>query len=210
MKLSIASVTSGGADRIVVVVEISDGVHTDREKFLISTDIYTKMKLCRGQCDIETYECLQTEAEIYAAFNRALYILGYGACSKKALIHKLVHKGFTRKYAEQAAERAEQNGYIDDKAAAARTAELMAEKLWGAQRIRAGLAQKGYDKSAVDYAMYALEDSEIDFEANCLTLLQKKCDRLPEDRKAREKLTAALMRYGYTISQIKWAYAKFK
>ncbi len=209
MKIFVISVSAGGTDELIVTLEVSNGEHSCREKLVISTDVYTKMSLCRGECDIESYEYLKEEAQVHSAFKRAMFILGYGACSKKALVRKLVQKGFPAEYAAQAVERTVQNGYLDEKSSAARQAECMAAKLWGESRIRSALFQKGYEKEAIDNAMFALEDSDIDFEESCLELLRKRYDALPDDRKEIQKLISSLVRYGYTISQIKSACNKF-
>ncbi len=209
MNLSIVSVTAACSDDIAITVEISDGERSCKQRLIISTEIYAKMQLCKGDIDRDTYDYLSAEASAYAAFKRALFILGYGACSKKTLVSKLVQKGFSREYSTEAAERAEHGGYLDDTSAATRQAECMASKLWGEKRIRAGLMQKGYGKEAVDRAMFALEDGGLSFDENCLLLMRRKFDTLPQDRAEMQKIISSFVRYGYTVSQIKGALERF-
>ena len=59
--------------------------------------------------------------------------------------------------------------------------------------------------SAVKEAILLLIDAEVDFDENCFELLQKKYAPLPKDKKERQKIVASMMRYGYTLSQIKYA-----
>ena len=45
----------------------------------------------------------------------------------------------------------------------------------------------------------------MDFSLNCSKLIKKKYLPLPKDKKEMQKIIAALMRYGYSMSQIKSA-----
>ena len=52
---------------------------------------------------------------------------------------------------------------------------------------------------------FAFEDNGVDFDKNCDLLVKKKYSRIPTDKKELQKIIAALMRYGYSLSQIKRA-----
>lgn len=208
MNISIASICAASGDDIAICVLVSNTDKSQREKFVISADAYTRMGLSKGEIDTDTYEALEREAGVNAAFKRAVAILGYGGCSKRALVSKLLQKGFGREYALEAAERASALGFIDDTQNACREAERCVAKLWGEARIRACLIQKGYSSSAVEQALCALEDDGVDFEENCRQLIDKKYPVIPKERAEKQKLVAALVRYGYTLSQIKSALSK--
>ncbi len=210
MTAFITGISAGGADEIIINVELTQGENSSYHKLLIPTEVYTELRVERGECSLERFDELEREAGIYAAYKRGMYILSYGACSQKMLVSKLVRKGFEREYATLAALRIAERGYIDDSAAARREAENCLSKLWGETRIRAHLASKGYSKDAVDEVFFELEEQEIDFEENCALLVMKKADKLPTDRADRQKLVASLMRYGYTTDQIKKALLRLK
>lgn len=208
MEISVVSVCAASGDDIAVCVSVSNGEEAQRKKFVISADAYARMGITKGECDIETYEALEWEAEVNSAFKRAMAILGFCACSKRTLVSKLLQKGFGREYAAEAAERAARLGFIDDGENAYREAQRCVTKLWGEARIRSSLAQKGYGSDAIEIAMCALEDDGVDFCENCRALIEKKYTALPTDRAEKQKLVASLMRYGYTLSQIKSATKK--
>lgn len=210
MKITVSSLTAGGADEIVVGFEIAEGEHSCSEKHIISIEAYTRLGISKGECERELYEEVEREAGIYAAFKRGLYILGYGACSEKMLISKLISKGFTRERAEQAAQRINDAGYLDEMAAARREAERCAAKLWGESRVRGALREKRYSSEAIDKALFSLEDAGVDFDESCKRLIDKKYPQLPIDRAQMQKLVAAVCRYGYSISQIKLACAALR
>ena len=208
MEISIISICAASGDDIAVCVLVSNGEASQREKFVISADAYTKMGLSKGDIDVDIYEALEREAGVNSAFKRAMAILGYGGCSKRALVTKLLQKGFAREYASEAVERAVALGYVDDAENARREAQRCVVKLWGESRIRASLIQKGYSSGAVEQALCALEDEGVDFLGNCRELISRKYPVIPKERAEKQKLIAALMRYGYTLSQIKSALSK--
>ena len=207
MQIAVTSVAASGADDILVGVEMRDREHLQKERFLISTELYADLQISKGECSRELYELLESESKIYAAYKRGLYVLGFGACSEKMLVSKLVAKGFEREASRIAAERIRERGFLSEENNARREAERLAAKLWGETRIRAQLCSKGYDSDSVDDALFALEDSGVDFEDNCIKLVESKCKakKLPSDRSELQKLIASVMRYGYSASQVKHA-----
>lgn len=205
MRVEVISLSAGGADEISVGFELSEGNNVCREKFLISTDSYTRIGIRKGECAGELYEEVEREAKIYSAFKRGLYILGYGICSEKMLVSKLVAKGFERETAGAALERIRAGGYMNEADGALREAERCAAKLWGESRIRAALAQKRYSSEAIDAALFSLEDGGVDFDESCRRIIDSKYKVIPTDRAEMQKLVAAVCRLGYSVSQIKAA-----
>ncbi len=208
MTVFITGISAGGADEIIINAELTHAKQSSRHKLLIPTEVYTELRVERGECSTDTFDTLEREAGIYAAYKRGMYILGYGACSQKMLVSKLIQKGFEREYATLAALRIAERGYIDDGAATRREAEKCLSKLWGETRIRAHLSSKGYPKDAIDEAIFELIDNGTDFDENCALLLKQKADKLPKEFSERQKLVASLMRYGYSTDQIKRAFSK--
>ena len=203
MQIEICSLSAAGEDEIAVSIEMRAADRSEKRRLVIPSEIYIELGLAKGECSRELYDTLEREAEIYTAYRRGLAILGYGACSKRMLTSKLISKGIDRSIAGIAVEKIESRGYIAEDASARREAERCAAKLWGESRIRAHLNSKGYGKDAVDDAMFSLEDAGVDFEENCVRLVESKCKCIPTDKLAMQKLIASISRYGYSLSEVK-------
>ena len=205
MQIEICSLSAAGEDEIAVSIEMRAADRREKRRLVIPSEIYIELGLAKGECSRELYDTLEREAEIYTAYRRGLAILGYGACSKRMLTSKLISKGIDRSIAGIAVEKIESRGYIAEDASARREAERCAAKLWGESRIRAHLNSKGYGKDAVDDAMFSLEDAGVDFEENCVKLVESKCKCIPTDKLAMQKLIASISRYGYSLGEVKSA-----
>ena len=202
MIITITSLRARGEDEIAVSFRLSEGNNICDETFVISGADILLMKLSAGDSTREVYEEVSRAADIHYAVKRALSVLGYGACSKKNLERKLVMKQIAPDIAAEACDILEKKGYIDDSSNAVREAELCARKLWGTRRIAAAMYKKGYSESAVREAIYGLEDEGVDFVSNCARLIESRYSSIPEDRAELGKLYAAMMRYGYSSSEI--------
>jgi len=181
--------------------EISDGERTQKKALVIPESRYFELKLSKGEIGEELFDILENDAKECAAYRRGIGILAYGANSERTLERKLRQRGFDTESAHSAVGRLGEEGFIDESADAVRLAESCARKLWGERRIIAHLREKGYGNEAI----YAAEDAlaEVDFTENCRRLIEKKYKQFPKDKKEAEKAIAALIRYGYTLSQIK-------
>ena len=205
MNIRVLSLSAAGADGIRVCFELCCGENSERRALVISADAFTRLKISKGECTSELYDTVESEARIYSAYNRGLYILGYGACSKNMLISKLIAKGEDRSASVEAVERIEERGFMDECESARREAEICARKLWGERRIRASLQQKKYRSDAIDKALFALEDAGVDFDESCKNAIRQKYKALPTDRQEMQKLIAAICRLGYSAPQVQSA-----
>lgn len=205
MRIEILSISAsnGGAD-IVLAVRLSDGENSEKRSLVLLARQFAELRPEKGEISEERFDELSEAAEICAAVKRGMNILGYGACSKKNMRLKLCSKGFAAGVAESAAEYLEELGYINEKKDASREAERCIVKYWGRRRIAAALYEKGYSESAVRGAIESLVG--VDFEERCVTLIKKKFRYLPKETNERKKLFAALLRYGYSSSEIKNAF----
>ncbi len=208
MRISIVSLKAGGSDEIWVGFELAEGDNICRESFLISTLAYTELGLLKGESDQEVYSAVERESNIYSAFKKGMYMLGFGACSSNMLVSKLRAKGFSTDVSRAAVERISLKGFLDENENARREAERCCQKLWGESRIRAKLCEGRYSHEAVEQALFFLEDSGVDFDANCKSLIDRRYLVIPTDRGEMQKLIAAVCRQGYTVSQIKSACGK--
>ena len=208
MEVFITSVSAGGLGEIFVVFDLRDGEKRCTSKLLISDGAYTELSLSVGISSAYVYDAVERESRIYAAYKRALYLLGYASSSKRALQRKLISKGFEAEFSALAIERLEANGILCESDFALREGEICLQKLWGPERIRASLKEKGYTDESISAVFFAFEDNGIDFDENCALLVEKKYPRVPTDKKELQRAIAALMRYGYSLSQIKRAFGK--
>lgn len=206
MTVSVVSLLAKGGEDIEVVFEISNGAHSQKEGFIVSSRTVADLKLRVGECDRELFDQVSREAELYRAVKRGINILVYGACSEKMLIRKLVAKGTDPEIALCAVRELVTRGYMDPHADAVREAEKCVNKLWGRRRITAELFKKGYSEHSVKQALYALEDNEVDFAEICAERLKRTVAELPDDPMERRKLVASLERYGFSGSEIKDAF----
>ena len=205
MNVLITSISAGGVDEVIVSFSLHSGEKAQMQRFLLSTAAYTALALSVGESSQSEFDAVEREANIYSAYKRALYLLSFGSSSRRALHRKLVSKGHAPEFSRMALDRLVDNRLLCENDAALRETEKCLEKLWGESRIRAHLCKKGYSEEAIASTFFALEDADVDFDANCVKLLEKKYSPVPTDKKELQKLIAALMRYGYSLSQIKQA-----
>lgn len=207
---SLCAINSG--EEIKVTFEtVGDGTEQIcRESFIISSRQYLVLGLSKGECTTEVYDTVAHLSEVWGAVRRGTALLAYGACSEKALRVKLVSKGFDREVAAEAVEELTSLGLMCPLDDALREAQRQCAKLWGKKRIAAELYAKGYSSDTVAYALDALEKSGIDYAENCRALIKKRYGKPPEDISDKKKMYDALVRYGYTSSQIREALLSFE
>ena len=205
MEIYLSAIRAGELGEIAVVFELRDMEKRSSSRFLISDARYAELSLTVGTSDRETYDEVEREARIYSAYKKALYLLGFASSSKKMLKRKLLEKGYDAENSAVALDRLEAAGLLREDDFALREAEKCLQKLWGEGRIRAHLYDKGYSREAVDSVFFAFEDQGVDFDENCATLVKKKFSNIPTDKKEMQKIIAAILRYGYSLSQIKRA-----
>ena len=204
IRISAVSARSGG-EEFEVCFELSDGEHAEKRSFLISSSQYLVLCPRKEISDEQTFDEIKYASDVWSATKRGIFILGYGACSEKALAAKLVSKGFDKDIATDAVRAIVAKGLLRPADDATRAAEKMAKKLWGKRRIISALYEKGYSAEAVSRAICSLEDGGIDFEENCKQLAKEKYADTELDVSAQAKIYSALSRYGYSSSEIKSA-----
>ncbi len=205
MKIEITSVSARDSGALICVsVRLSSGENFEIRELLLLPSQYTELGVAEGEIGEERFDGLLAAADLCSAFRKGLSLLGYGACSKKELSRKLSQKGVARQLASGAAEMLERMGYINEREDSVRIAERCVRKYWGLRRIRAELYSKGYGDIATQSAVDSLD--EIDFSELCAEYIVKKYKALPEAPEGRKKLFAALMRMGYSSSEIKEAF----
>lgn len=186
-----------------LTVVISSGENRDTRVLLIPEKSYYDLKLKKGAITPVMFDKLEAEAKLCNAYRRGAGILGFGANSGKTLVRKLRQRGFDSETALSAVEKLRNDGYINEREDALHEAELCVRKLWGMRRINARLFEKGFAEDAVNAAREYLSD--VNFPENCALFIVKKYVTFPTERKEADKAVAALMRYGYSSSDIREA-----
>ena len=199
------SVSARGKDEVSVSFEIRQGEAVQKESFIIGVSELADLKISVGECSRETFDAVALAADRYTALKAGLSVLSYGAYSRKELCRKLIQRGIPRQIASDTADTLSELGYIDEDADAFREAQRSVSKLWGKKRIYAHLLQKGYSDEAARRAIYALEDEGVDFSELCADRLRQMGRDIPRDPREKQRLTASLMRYGFSMTEIKAA-----
>ena len=192
---------------VTVSVTISADGKSEKRYLLLPEAFVIDERLTKGEISPEEFDKLEKESKKCRAYLRGANILGYGANSEKKLTEKLQKRGFDRESAAAAAKKLQKDGFIDEENDATNKAFVCARKLWGKKRIVAKLYESGYRDDAIKAAVERL--SEVDFVENCKKLIAKKVKAFPTDRKELDKLIAFLIRYGYSLSEIKSAYSNY-
>ncbi len=194
-------------DVVCVDILVEQGENSERNRFKLLSSQYAGLRLKRGEISRQTYEEIEEASRICDAYIRGLNILSFGSNTARTLELKLRRRGFDSSAAGAAIELLRTKGYLNENEDIVRELERCLRKLWGKSRIIAHLHQRGYEDEAIFEAEEML--SEIDFAPRCLEKLYSCCDDLPGDIKERQKLIASLCRYGYSMSDIKYAFAHF-
>ncbi len=166
--------------------------------------VVTELRLFAGKTVEDAQLALLREKTACAlAREHALMLLAQRAHSRKELRDKLIRKGESPEAADSAIIWLVEHGYLDDAAFAKTVVRHYEQKGYGAQRIRAELSRRGIKRELWDEAMAELAepDGQID------TFLRKRLKNA-DDRKEVQKLSAALMRRGYSWEEIRAAFSR--
>jgi len=152
---------------------------------------------------------MDTPAE--KAYAKALHLLSYRDHSAQEIRRKLLDRGWEDHVVEETIVHLTERGYLNDTSYAARWARHLAcNKLYGNQRIEAGLRQKGFDQEAI---YKALEEARLEIsEEEGMNQLLRKIEAAGKKNASQEqaaqmvqsdKRTAQyLMRKGYPAALI--------
>lgn len=157
------------------------------------------------ELDDDTLLELVRESHIKRAKSRAMWYLSRGDCSKKGLIEKL-KRSFPDYACAVAANRMEELGFINDEAYAKRRLQkIIDEKKVSVKMAKQLLKLEGIDADLIDDAAECTEYDPIE---SIVGLINKKYKHKLNDKANTDKVIAALMRKGYTFSEIKEAFER--
>ena len=195
---------NSGAE-VALRILLENGEHREERRLILTTEQYCELKPVRGEITEEYYDTLEAAAQLCAAIRAGEHLLSYGANSERALTQKLVRRGYLHETAALAAKKLCEMGLIDEQGDLRRELEKCLRKLWGAKRIQAHLWSRGFGADAMS-ALPSLLD-EVDFVSNCAALIRKHYGTVPNGADERRRMIASLGRYGYSLSEIRAAFA---
>lgn len=187
----------------VYVQIISESGEREDRVYHILPEQYAALRLRVGVTSFETVDAIEEAATLCGAIRRGLCLLSYGSQSEKALQQKLIRRGIPRELAAAATAYLREQGLMNEGEDARLRVAACRRKLWGPRRILTHLFEKGYPEATV--RRIGEELAEENFTADCMTLIRKKYPDLPQSREERQKMTGALLRYGYEMRHIRAA-----
>ena len=182
-----------------------DKIHIsiDGEYALTVDEMYfTSLYLKDGQeISEEEFTALSTTVNIRRAYNCAVSLLSRRDHSERELLRKLKEKGYAEG-AQEAVEKLKSSGYIDDERFCRLFAsELVRLKGYGKKRVEQELYRKGVSRDII----YSVLE-EITFDTDTLSdIIKRKYLSKLNDEKGRQRTFNALMRLGYSYSEIREA-----
>lgn len=137
------------------------------------------------------------------AYNKSLDLLSRRPYGTKELIKKLCEKGHEKEYAEKACERLAELKLLNDEEYARILAnDLLERKNYSIKRIKQELAFRGIDRDIIENTIDLLDNDPV---PRIILLVKKKYLNKINDEKGRKRTVDALMRLGYSYSDIKTA-----
>lgn len=145
----------------------------------------------------DTFIALRAEDEVLRVLPAAVRLLAYGDNSERQLYQKLVCRGFSPACASEAVREVVRRGYLcEERQLRLLIEELANRRLYGRERILAGVRAKGYPLPLATHMLDQMcRDGTVNFEKNFAVLVQKK--RVdPTDDSQKRKLQYT---YGYHL-----------
>lgn len=157
------------------------------------------------ELDQETVEAIQASARTSSTRVQAANIIGSRPLSKRELTKRLVEKGNEQADARSAVDWLEEIGAVDDAAYAAALARHYGARGYGPQRVREELRRRGVPRELWEQAVEELPESGEILDA----LIQKRCRGDLSDPKERKRTCDALLRRGFSWSEVKAAMGRY-
>lgn len=137
------------------------------------------------------------------AYNKGLDFLSRRPYGIKELIKKLCEKGHEKEYAEKACDRLLELGLLNDEEYARILAnDLLERKNYSIKRIKQELTFRGISRDITENTIDSLDNDPV---PRIIILIKKKYINKINDEKGRKRTVDALLRLGYSYSDIKTA-----
>lgn len=150
---------------------------------------------------------LKYQAQIRRARERAFYLLSYRDHSEKELYDKLC-KNVSPEIAAMTVAKMVEMHLLNDDAYAQKLAEYYLNgKLWSYRKALFEMRQKGIPKEKAEEALSSCQSEPTD---QIRELIQRKYYRVIGDPKGNQKVVNALLRLGFSYSDIKTVMSEYK
>lgn len=207
MKITIEKITPvREGEAVLLKINLTDGINIEQTGGEVASDLFFDMGFPMSAGDgfeisREKYEALEEAMILTSAIKKGAELIGFAQNTKKGLISKLMHRGFSKEISLRAADYLENVGYIDERGQAEQLfSELAERRLYGLSRIKNELYRKGFSEKAINAAM----QSELDFDTVCAERIERTVNVVDlADKAKRQRIIASLMRYGFSVQNIK-------
>lgn len=194
MKLS---VKQGKANKIHIYVDEEYRATVDSDYWY--SEKYRNLK----EINEEELTELLDSVSFRRAYNKGLDFLSRRPFGTKELIKKLCEKGHEKEASQKACDRLTELGLLNDEEYARILAnDLLERKSYSIKRIKQELAFRGIDREIVENTVDSLDN---DPQKSIIILVKKKYINKLSDEKGKKRTVDALLRLGYSYSDIKSA-----
>lgn len=199
MPATVKSLRQTSPERISI--ELDSG-----EEIKATLGLAAEMRLYAGKAlEERELEQLRSSASLALCKNRGMELLSYRPMSAKELRDKLIQKGERAENAAAAVDWLQSRGFLDDVRYAGMVVRHYAGKGYGAGRIRQELQRRGIPRDCWEEALNELQPQENKLDAFLRSRL-----KAPEDRSQVQKVSAALLRRGFSWEEIRAALTRFR
>ena len=179
------------------------------DEFVMTVDADTWYSLDYSNgCEVsdEEFEQLKFIITSRKAYSQALRFLTLRAHSADELYKKLIKK-HTPESSHYVVEKCRELGFIDDEEFALRYAEeLINKKKYGLSRVKSELISKGIDREIIENVLPQLV---TDTSSAIIEIVEKKYSSCLSDEKGKRRMTAGLIRLGYSYGEIREALSEY-
>ncbi len=190
-------------------MEITNGRETQQIKGRVSASMFSDLGLplfLKAPLSIDKERCEEILRcmKLCSAIKKGIYLLGYASNTAKALSRKLKMKGYPDDIADEAVRYLKEKGYIREADDALLFAEHLAtHKFYGKNRIKKEMFAKGFPE---DVIRETLALTEVDFSEICAHRIRSMGGiGILQNAEQKNKAVSALMRYGFSYSDIREA-----
>lgn len=179
----------------------------DEYVMTVDADTWYSLDYSNG-CEVtdEEFENIKFIITSRKAYSQALRFLTLRAHSADELYKKLIKK-HSPESSHYAVEKCRELGFIDDEDFASRYAqELIEKKKYGLSRVKSELIAKGIDREIINNVISELE---TDSSSAIIEIVEKKYSSCLSDEKGKRRMTAGLMRLGYSYGEIRSALSEY-
>ena len=199
MPVTIRALRQTSSER--VSIELDSG-----EEIKATLSLAAELRLFAGK-ELEDAELqqLRSSAALSLCKTRAVELLSYRPMSAKELRDKLVQKGETETAAEAAVDWLMEKRLLDDGRYAGQIVRHYAGKGYGRGRVRQELQRRGVPRELWEEALQELPEPKDKLDAYLSSKLKD-----PGDRAQVQKVSAALIRRGFSWEEIRAALARYR